>query len=169
MSLTAKASSTKEHYNHGCCLKGPWLPRAPKIWPQVTKIYEEHAGEPVTQDSNGNSQYTNFWQTNNNNDNVSSSNCRIKFLLMKVNKQALVLNITSVTSAPGGFQCSAVEKWSRIYSLRKTFGTKIMTFSPDFSWSRILKGFIHVQKEKGKIVLVWPRPPKNVTLGGFML
>ena len=29
----------------------------------------------------------------------------------------------------------------------------------DFSWSRILKGFIHVQIEKGKFVVVFPRPP----------
>ena len=29
----------------------------------------------------------------------------------------------------------------------------------DFSWSWILKGFIHVQIEKGKLVVVCPRPP----------
>ena len=29
----------------------------------------------------------------------------------------------------------------------------------DFSWTRILKGFIHVQMEKGKFVVVCPRPP----------
>ena len=29
----------------------------------------------------------------------------------------------------------------------------------DFSWSWILKGFIHVQIEKGKFVVVRPRPP----------
>ena len=29
----------------------------------------------------------------------------------------------------------------------------------DFSWSQILKGFIHVQIEKGKFVVVCPRPP----------
>ena len=28
----------------------------------------------------------------------------------------------------------------------------------EFSWSWILKGFIHVQKEKGKFVVVCPRP-----------
>ena len=28
----------------------------------------------------------------------------------------------------------------------------------DFSWSWILKGFIHVQVEKGKFVLACPRP-----------
>ena len=28
-----------------------------------------------------------------------------------------------------------------------------------FSWSSILKGFIHVQLEKGKFVVVCPRPP----------
>ena len=37
----------------------------------------------------------------------------------------------------------------------------------DFSWSRILKGFIHVQIEKGKFVVVCPRPPYNVALAGF--
>ena len=35
----------------------------------------------------------------------------------------------------------------------------------DFSWSWILKGFIHVQIEKGKIVVLCPRPPSNVALG----
>ena len=29
----------------------------------------------------------------------------------------------------------------------------------DFSWSLILKGFIHVQMEKGKFVVVCSRPP----------
>ena len=29
----------------------------------------------------------------------------------------------------------------------------------DFSWSWILKGFIHFQIEKGKFVVVCPRPP----------
>ena len=29
----------------------------------------------------------------------------------------------------------------------------------DFSWSGILKGFIHVQTEKGKFVVVCPHPP----------
>ena len=29
----------------------------------------------------------------------------------------------------------------------------------NFSWSWILKGFIHVQIEKGKFVVVCPRPP----------
>ena len=37
----------------------------------------------------------------------------------------------------------------------------------DFSWSWILKGFIHVQIEKGTFVVVCPRPPYNVALGGF--
>ena len=37
----------------------------------------------------------------------------------------------------------------------------------DFSWSRILKGFIHVQIEKGKFVVVCPRHPYNVALAGF--
>ena len=38
----------------------------------------------------------------------------------------------------------------------------------DFSWSLILKDFIQVQKEKGKFVIVCPRPPYNgVKLGGF--
>ena len=37
----------------------------------------------------------------------------------------------------------------------------------DFSWSRILNGFIHVQIEKGKFVVVCPRPPYNVALAGF--
>ena len=37
----------------------------------------------------------------------------------------------------------------------------------DFSWSRILKGFIHVQIEKGKFVVVCPRPPHSVALAGF--
>ena len=37
----------------------------------------------------------------------------------------------------------------------------------DFSWSRILKGFIHVQIEKGKFVVVCPRPPFHVALAGF--
>ena len=32
----------------------------------------------------------------------------------------------------------------------------------DFSWSWILKGFIHVEIEKGKFVVVCPRPPHNV-------
>ena len=35
----------------------------------------------------------------------------------------------------------------------------------DFSWSWTLKGFIHVQIEKGKIVVLCPRPPSNVALG----
>ena len=29
----------------------------------------------------------------------------------------------------------------------------------DFSWSWVLKGFIHVQIEKGKFVVVCPPPP----------
>ena len=29
----------------------------------------------------------------------------------------------------------------------------------DFSWSWILKGFIHVQREKGKFVVLCPPPP----------
>ena len=37
----------------------------------------------------------------------------------------------------------------------------------DFSWSWILKGFIHVQIEKGKFVVVCSRPPYNVALGAF--
>ena len=37
----------------------------------------------------------------------------------------------------------------------------------DFSKSWILKGFIHVQIEKEKFVVVCPRPPQNVALGGF--
>ena len=37
----------------------------------------------------------------------------------------------------------------------------------DFSWSWILKGFIHVEIEKGKFVVVCPRPPYNVAVGGF--
>ena len=37
----------------------------------------------------------------------------------------------------------------------------------DFSWSWILKGFIHVQIEKGKFVVVFPRPPQNAALEGF--
>ena len=37
----------------------------------------------------------------------------------------------------------------------------------DFSWSRILKGFIHVQIEKGKFVVVCARPPYNVALAGL--
>ena len=37
----------------------------------------------------------------------------------------------------------------------------------DFSWSWIFKGFIHVQIEEGKFVVVCPRPPQNVALGGF--
>ena len=37
----------------------------------------------------------------------------------------------------------------------------------DFSWRWILKSFIYVQIENGKIVAVCPRPPWNVALGGF--
>ena len=37
----------------------------------------------------------------------------------------------------------------------------------DFSWSWILKGFIHVEVEKGKFFAVCLRPPYNVALGGF--
>ena len=37
----------------------------------------------------------------------------------------------------------------------------------DISWSWIVKGFIHVQIEKGTFVVVCPRPPYNVALGGF--
>ena len=37
----------------------------------------------------------------------------------------------------------------------------------DFSLSWILKDFIHVEIEKGKFVLVCPRPPYNVALGSF--
>ena len=29
----------------------------------------------------------------------------------------------------------------------------------DFSWSSILKDFIHAQKDEGKFVVVCPRPP----------
>ena len=29
----------------------------------------------------------------------------------------------------------------------------------DFSWSWVLKGFIHVQREKGKFVVLCPPPP----------
>ena len=36
-----------------------------------------------------------------------------------------------------------------------------------FSWSWILKDFIQVKKEEGKFVIVCPRPPQNVKLGGF--
>ena len=34
-----------------------------------------------------------------------------------------------------------------------------MSNAGDFSWSRILKDFIQVQKEEGKSVVVCPRPP----------
>ena len=34
----------------------------------------------------------------------------------------------------------------------------------DFSWSWILKGFVYVQIEKGKFVVVFPRPPQNAAL-----
>ena len=37
----------------------------------------------------------------------------------------------------------------------------------EFSWSWILKDFIHVQIEKGTFVVVCPRPPHNVALGDF--
>ena len=36
-----------------------------------------------------------------------------------------------------------------------------------FSWSWVLKDFIQVQKEERKFVVVCPRPPLNVKLGGF--
>ena len=39
----------------------------------------------------------------------------------------------------------------------------------DFSWSWILKGFIHVEIEKGKFVVVCPRPPYNVALGAHVV
>ena len=42
-----------------------------------------------------------------------------------------------------------------------------MTNAGDFSWSWILKDFIQVQKDEGKFVVVCPRPPQNVKLGGF--
>ena len=42
-----------------------------------------------------------------------------------------------------------------------------MSNAGDFSWSRILKDFIQVQKEEGNFVVVCPRPPKNGKLGGF--
>ena len=31
----------------------------------------------------------------------------------------------------------------------------------DFSWRWILMDFIQVQKDEGKFVVVWPRPPLN--------
>ena len=34
-------------------------------------------------------------------------------------------------------------------------------------WSWILKGFTHVKIEKGKFVVICPRSPYNVALGGF--
>ena len=37
----------------------------------------------------------------------------------------------------------------------------------DFSQGWILKGFIHFEIEKGKFVVVCPRPPYYVALGGF--
>ena len=37
----------------------------------------------------------------------------------------------------------------------------------DFPLSWILKAFIHVEIEKGKFVIVCPRPPYNVALGDF--
>ena len=39
----------------------------------------------------------------------------------------------------------------------------------DFPWSWIIKGFIHVQIEKGKFVVVCPRPPQNDALAGFLV
>ena len=42
-----------------------------------------------------------------------------------------------------------------------------MSNAGDFSWSRILKDFIQVQKEEGNFIVVCPRPPKNGKLGGF--
>ena len=37
----------------------------------------------------------------------------------------------------------------------------------EFSWSWIFNNFIHVQIEEGQFVVVCPRPPQNVELGGF--
>ena len=42
-----------------------------------------------------------------------------------------------------------------------------MSNAGEFSWSWILKDFIQVQKEEGKFVVVCPRSPWNVQLGGF--
>ena len=42
-----------------------------------------------------------------------------------------------------------------------------MSNAGDFSWGWILKNFIQVQKEEGKFVVVCPRPPQDVKLGGF--
>ena len=42
-----------------------------------------------------------------------------------------------------------------------------MSNTGDFSWSEILKNLIQVKKDEGKFVVVCPRPPQIVKLGGF--
>ena len=45
-----------------------------------------------------------------------------------------------------------------------------MSNAGDISWSWILKpDFIQVQKEEGKFLVVCPRPPENVKLGGNLV
>ena len=42
-----------------------------------------------------------------------------------------------------------------------------MSNGGDFSWCQFRKGFIQIQKEEEKFVVVCSRPPQNVALGGF--
>ena len=51
-------------------------------------------------------------------------------------------------------------KFDRVYPLS-------LSNVGDFSWSWIIKVFIPVQKEKGKLVVVCSSPVQNVALGGF--
>ena len=48
----------------------------------------------------------------------------------------------------------------RSFKLNRVYLDPLNTsYAGDFSWSRILKDFIQVQKEDGKFVVVCPRPP----------
>ena len=90
-----------------------------------------------------------FW---NKNINTRSSTIDKKFQLIKVNKQALVLKLASVTSTPRASTAVQLKflVWKlsqmNIKGLRKSFGIKIMNFSLRFVSKTVYRSLLYVFK-----------------------